>query len=131
MEVVSRRVIQKRRDFSRSTQGFVNYIWREYRHNVERSYETLECNLGRPCLPESLIIALAHRGIKRKLVDRPSRQYNAKQTDLAPRGNFEVTIATAIVTYGISACCKCTRYYRRVLRERLMKIFKRILLDHW
>jgi len=46
-----------------------DYIWREYRHNVEESYETLECNLGRPCLLESLIIVLAHRSIKRKFVD--------------------------------------------------------------
>lgn len=99
MEVVSCWIIQEHRDFSRSAQGFADYIWREYRHYVEGSYETLECNLGRPCLPESLIIALAHRGIKRKLVDRASWQYNAKQTDLALRGNFKVTIA---MTYRTS-----------------------------
>jgi len=85
MEVVSCWVIQKRRDFSRCAQGFADYIWREYRHNVERSYETLECNLGRPCLPESLIIALAHRSIKRKLVDHASWQYNMRQTSRAAR----------------------------------------------
>jgi len=119
MEVVSLWVIQKR-DFSQSVQGFVDYIWREYRHNVEESYETLECNLGRPCLPESLIIALAHRSIKRKLVDRASWQYNAKQTDLALRGNFEITIATAR-TYRILTVCKYTRSVNRNFRENFIR----------
>ncbi|RLU23734.1 hypothetical protein DMN91_003940 [Ooceraea biroi] len=64
---------------------------------VEGSCETLDCNLGRPCLPESLIIALAHRGIKRKLVDRASWQSNTEQTDLALHGNFEITVVAATI----------------------------------
>lgn len=99
-EVVSRWIIQEQRDFSgraherrllRTTSGG-NIVTAS-----RGSCETLDCNLGRPCLPESLIIALAHRGIKRKLVDRASWQCNAKQTDLrALRGNFEVTVAATI-----------------------------------
>lgn len=91
----------------------MDYIWSHY---VEGSYETLECNLGRPCLPESLIIALAHRGIKRKLVDHASWQYNARQTDLALRGNFEVTIATAM-TYIISTLYKYMYTFDQLMRN--------------
>lgn len=53
-------------------EDFADNIWSEYRDSVEESCETLESNLGQPCLPESLIIALAHWGIKRKLMDRAS-----------------------------------------------------------
>lgn len=90
---------------------------------VEGSYETLECNLGRPCLPESLIIALAHWCIKRKLVDHASWQYNARQTDLALRGNFEVTIAIAM-TYIIS-----TLYKYMYTFDQLIRTFESILFS--